>query len=116
MTTSELHQYEVWLMWVEFPDHPGVGKVRPVVITDLESDGLAGIVVKITSNTNYQEATDELLEDWAQEGLLKPSVARCSQEFMFECMDLKRMLGSLTAYDAQRISSTMAMSRLESGE
>ena len=55
MTTSELHLYEVWLMWVEFTDHPSVGKVRPVVITDLESDGLAGIVVKITSNTNYRE-------------------------------------------------------------
>ena len=28
--------YDVWLMRVEFPDHPGVGKVRPVIVTRVE--------------------------------------------------------------------------------
>ena len=30
--------YDVWLMRVEFPDHPGVGKVRPVIVTRVEED------------------------------------------------------------------------------
>ena len=34
-TPSEPRLYDVWLMWVEFPDHPGIGKPRPVVITEL---------------------------------------------------------------------------------
>ena len=41
--------YDVWLMRVEFPDHPGVGKVRPVIVTRVEEDRVSGIVVKVTS-------------------------------------------------------------------
>lgn len=36
--------YDVWLMRVEFPDHPGVGKVRPVIVTRVEEDRVSGIV------------------------------------------------------------------------
>ena len=39
--------YDVWLMRVEFPDHPGVGKVRPVIVTRVEEDRVSGIVVKV---------------------------------------------------------------------
>ena len=35
-TPSEPRLYDVWLMWVEFPDHPGIGKPRPVVITEVD--------------------------------------------------------------------------------
>ena len=31
-TPSEPRLYDVWLMWVEFPDHPGIGKPRPCVL------------------------------------------------------------------------------------
>ena len=37
-TPSEPRLYDVWLMWVEFPDHPGIGKPRPVVITEVDGD------------------------------------------------------------------------------
>ena len=37
--------YAVWLMRVEFPAHPGVGKVRPVFVTRVEEDRVSGIVV-----------------------------------------------------------------------
>lgn len=33
MIMREIEVYNVWLMRVEFPDHPGVGKVRPVIVT-----------------------------------------------------------------------------------
>lgn len=35
-TPNEPRLYDVWLMWVEFPDHPGIGKPRPVVITEVD--------------------------------------------------------------------------------
>lgn len=46
-TPSEPRLYDVWLMWVEFPDHPGIGKPRPVVITEVDGDLVSGIVAKI---------------------------------------------------------------------
>ena len=70
--------YDVWLMRVEFPDHPGVGKVRPVIVTRVEEDRVSGIVVKVTSVTTCNGTGDVPLLDWRHEGLYKPSVARCS--------------------------------------
>lgn len=70
--------YDVWLMRVEFPDHPGVGKVGPVIVTRVEEDRVSGIVVKVTSVTTWNGPGDVPLLDWRQEGLYKPSVARCS--------------------------------------
>ena len=34
--------YDVWLMRVEFPDHPGVGKVGPVIVTRAAEDRRQG--------------------------------------------------------------------------
>ena len=48
-TPNEPRLYDVWLMWVEFPDHPGIGKPRPVVITEVDGDLVSGIVAKITA-------------------------------------------------------------------
>ena len=78
-TPNEPRLYDVWLMWVEFPDHPGIGKPRPVVITEVDGDLVSGIVAKITGNTDWDEAGDVPLLDWKAEGLLKPSLVRCSQ-------------------------------------
>lgn len=82
-TPNEPRLYDVWLMWVEFPDHPGIGKPRPVVITEVDGDLVSGIVAKITGNTDWDEAGDVPLLDWKAEGLLKPSLVRCSQRFYF---------------------------------
>lgn len=78
-TPSEPRLYDVWLMWVEFPDHPGIGKPRPVVITEVDGDLVSGIVAKITGNTDWDEAGDVPLLDWKAEGLLKPSLVRCGR-------------------------------------
>lgn len=55
--------YDVWLMRVEFPDHPGVGKVRPVIVTRVEEDRVSGIVVKVTSVTTWNGTGDVPLLD-----------------------------------------------------
>lgn len=97
--------YDVWLMRVENPDHPGVGKVRPVIVTHVDDDRLSGIVVKVTSVTTWGELGDVKLLDWQQEGLYKPSTARCSQRFWFGTRDLLKHFGRLSPRDALSIDA-----------
>lgn len=97
--------YDVWLMRVEFPDHPGVGKVRPVIVTRVEEDRVSGIVVKVTSVTTWNGPGDVPLLDWRQEGLYKPSVARCSQRFWFGNGDLLKYFGRLSLRDANDLDA-----------
>lgn len=68
---AKIAPWQIWLAYVRFADHPEVGKVRPIVIID--SDTVAVIAAKITSAaplTSYQYYE---LQDWKEEGLLKPS-------------------------------------------
>lgn len=97
--------YDAWLMRVEFPDHPGVGKVRPVIVTRVEEDRVSGIVVKVTSVTTWNGPGDVPLLDWRQEGLYKPSVARCSQRFWFGNGDLLKYFGRLSLRDANDLDA-----------
>lgn len=97
--------YDVWLMRVEFPDHPGVGKIRPVIVTRVEGDRVSGIVVKVTSVTTWNGPGDVPLLDWRQEGLYKPSVARCSQRFWFGDGDLLKYFGRLSLRDANDLDA-----------
>lgn len=44
---SDVRVFDVWLMWVEFPDHPGIGKTRPVVVCEVSDDDVRGIVLTL---------------------------------------------------------------------
>lgn len=104
---SDIQVYDVWLMWVEFADHPEVGKVRPVIITHVDQHALQGIAVKVTSNITWNEPGDVLLVDWEQEGLYKPSLARCSQSFEFQVQDLYEKFGVLSDTDIRRLTQAL---------
>ncbi|MBQ9001888.1 MAG: hypothetical protein IJ087_08555 [Eggerthellaceae bacterium] len=49
MTSSRPEAGDIWLAYVEFSDHPGVGKVRPVVILDVFDDTCVAVAAKVTS-------------------------------------------------------------------
>ena len=104
MTTPDIRPYDVWLMWVEYPDHPGVGKARPVVITEVDDDGVSGVIVKVTGNVSWNDPGDVVLVDWREAGLLKPSLVRCGQRYEFMPGDLYKWFGSLTDTDAARVA------------
>lgn len=95
--------YDVYLMWVEFPDHPGVGKPRPVVVTDVDGDLMSGIVAKVTGNITWDKEGDVPLLDWRDAGLVKPSLVRCAQRFRFRSGDLLQWFGRLSVRDAERV-------------
>lgn len=104
MTTPDARPYDVWLMWVEYPDVPGVGKPRPVVITEIDDDGVSGVVAKITGNIDWHEPGDVVLADWRSAGLLKPSLVRCRQRYEFLYSDLYKRFGSLSYADAANVA------------
>lgn len=84
--------------------HPGIGKTRPVVITEVDDGGVFGVIVKVTGNINWNEPGDVLLTDCREAGLLKPSLVRCGQRYEFLPSDLYKWFGSLSDTDAARVA------------
>lgn len=81
MTSSRPNPGEIWLAWVEFSDHPGVGKVRPVVVVDVEECICVVVAAKVTSKNLEADGSGECIPilDWKTCGLRKPSYIRLDQ-------------------------------------
>ena len=72
MTSCDPAPRDIWLAYVEFADHEGVGKVRPVVI--LDASGKASVITaKITASANYEPSSFVEISDWESCGLRRPS-------------------------------------------
>ena len=72
---------DIWLVYLEFSDMPGVGKVRPVLILESEDEQLLVVVAKITSVACEEDSVRFELDNWKNYGLLKPSFVRIDQCF-----------------------------------
>ncbi len=84
MTTSSKPAIgDIWLAWVEFSDHPGVGKVRPVIVLDVQDNRCLVIAAKVTSKDLQADGSGKCLPiiDWQACGLRKPSYVRIDQKF-----------------------------------
>lgn len=81
MTSSKPNVGDIWLAWVEFSDHPGVGKVRPVVVLDVQEDVCLVIAAKVTSKNLEADGSGKCIPilDWRRCGLRKPSYVRLDQ-------------------------------------
>ena len=72
MTSCDPAPRDIWLAYVEFADHEGVGKVRPVVI--LDASGKASVITaKVTTSANYGLSDFVEVSDWESCGLRRPS-------------------------------------------
>lgn len=72
MTSCDPAPRDIWLAYVEFADHEGVGKVRPVVI--LDASGKASVITaKVTTSANYGLSDFVEISDWESCGLRRPS-------------------------------------------
>lgn len=49
MTWSNVRPGQIWLTYLHFLDHPDIGKVRPVLILDVDRDQATAVALKITS-------------------------------------------------------------------
>lgn len=74
---------DVWLAYVEFADHPGIGKVRPVIVLDIQDGRCLVIAAKVTSKDLRADGSGKCLPilDWQECGLRKPSFVRIDQVF-----------------------------------
>lgn len=91
---------EIWLAYVEFLDHPGIGKVRPVFVIGVENEMCIAIAAKVTSKDLSADGSGRCVPiiDWRECGLLKPSYLRIDQklEVAFENLLRDEPLGTLS--------------------
>lgn len=73
MTSSNPQKGELWLAYVEFAGHKGVGKVRPAVVLSIENEGESFIVAKVTASANWEHSEYIAIPNWKECGLKKPS-------------------------------------------
>lgn len=83
MISPEPQVGDVWLAHVEFSDHPGIGKVRPVIVLEVQDKRCIAIVAKVTSKDLRADGSGQCLPilDWQDCGLRKPSYVRIDQKF-----------------------------------
>ena len=94
---------EIYLIKVVYPDQTG-WKVRPaVVISPNEFDGEIDVVAVSVSTALPRNHFDVVLENWSEEGLDKPSIARTSKLISVSSFMLKKRLGTLTSDDLTRV-------------
>lgn len=87
MTTScEPSPGDIWLAYVEYKDHPGVGKVRPVIVVAVNGSDLRVFAAKVTSKDLSSKGTGVVapIINWQCCGLRKPSYVRLDQKLELE--------------------------------
>lgn len=116
MTSRKPVAGDIWLAYVEFADHPGVGKVRPVVVLDVLDDVCVVVAAKVTFKDLRQRGKGSVVPiiDWEDCGLRKPSYVRLDQklELSFESLLRGEPIGRLP--DAYMGVIAQAISSLES--
>lgn len=92
MTSCKPLAGDIWLAYVEFADHPGVGKVRPVIVVDVAQDTCSVLAAKVTSKDLSASASGKAVPiiDWQFCGLRKPSYVRLDQKFVLSFDKLLR--------------------------
>ena len=103
MTSREPLVGDIWLAYVEFSDHPGVGKVRPVVVVDVRQDVCVVVAAKVPTKDLCADGSGMCIPiiDWQTYGLRKPSYIRLDQklELAFERLLRDEPIGTLpTSY------------------
>ena len=100
MTSREPAPGDIWLAYVEFADHPGVGKVRPVVVVEVHVDACVVLAAKVTSKDLRADGSGNCIPiiDWETCGLRKPSYIRLDQrlELAFERLLRDEPIGKLS--------------------
>lgn len=113
MTSCRPSVGDIWLAYVEFSDHPGVGKVRPVVVVDVQESRCTVVAAKVTSKDLRSDGSGKCVPiiDWDLCGLRKPSYIRIDQKFELSFDKLLRdePLGRLSCGYVQVIEAVLRL-------
>ena len=111
MTSCKPAIGDIWLAYVEFSDHPGVGKVRPVVVIGIRDDSCIVIAAKVTSKDLRLDGSGNCIPiiDWDVYGLHKPSFIRLDQKFelAFESLLRDEPIGRLPQFYIDILSEAL---------
>ena len=111
MISSKPSIGDIWLAWGEFADHPNVGKVRPVVVIDVQNDTCTVVAAKVTSKNLEVDSSGKCIPilDWATYGLRRPSYIRLDQklELSFEKLLRDAPIGRLSRIYLDVISDAL---------
>ncbi len=104
MTSCDPFPGDVWLTYLRFADHPETGKVRPVVVVDVEGDDI--LALKVTSKSPRPESGDLRVADIGRAGLRLPSSIWLSPSFVLKRQELLRDLpiGRLSPEDMKAVN------------
>lgn len=105
---NDLAPFDVLIARVEFEDRPGVAKPRPVIVLNVDEAEMVLLSVKVTSHAPREWREGEVvLEDWAEEGLARPSVARCSKLLYLAPSDIRARCGRLSTRDREAVLAAL---------
>lgn len=104
--SKDVRKGDIWFAYVYFLDKPDVGKVRPVLVVDVE-DTAKAIALKITSQSSLDSSISIEIEKWEECGLKKPSLIRIDQIFQIPEKDFlgEERLGCVTEELLSRVES-----------
>lgn len=90
--------WQIRRVWFPFRENPHDGKFRPVVIKDVLDDGC--VVIYVTSKIDRARYSDfYLLQDWADEGLDRPSAVGWKRMLKIPKSELGDCIGVLSPVD-----------------
>lgn len=110
MSNRAVELYDIWRMAFEYEDKPGKVKERPVIVGAIDDKNAFVLIVKVTSHAPRESFAGEvILQDWREEGLEKPSVARCSKTLIvpLEAFELQAYYGHLTSRDSLELEMAL---------
>lgn len=112
MTSFRPSVGDIWFACVEFSDHPGVGKVRPVVV-DVQESRCTVVAAKVASKDLCSDGSGKCVPiiDWDLCGLRKPSYIRIDQKFelSFDKLLCDEPLGRLSCGYVQVIEAVLRL-------
>ncbi len=98
-------RWDIYYAEVKFEESPE-SKHRPIIIyNDAEA-----FVVSIKVTSQNMRPGDYQIQDWADAGLAKPSVARLDKMIHVSKVDIKKRIGRLTEKDIQLLTYTAQIS------
>lgn len=106
---DDIEPFDVLIALVRFEDAPKGYKARPVIALSVNDDALAIASIKVTSHAPREWCPGEVqLIDWKEEGLAKPSVARCSRIVLLNVSDVGMRIGSLSMRDRRAVLAALS--------
>lgn len=98
-------RWDIYYAYVKYKEIPG-GKQRPIIVYN--DNEMFVVSIKVTSQA--PRPGDYVIQDWAEAGLSKPSVAQLNEMVHIQKLDIKQRIGRLSDKDIQLLAYSAQLS------